>query len=96
MITRIVRMEFREDALEEFHRIFEQHHQRIRNFPGCLQVELLRDTRHPAVRYTISQWETEAALEQYRQSELFGKVWPRTKALFAAKAQAFSMEKIES
>lgn len=95
MVTRIVRMDFLPEKLADFQAIFDESKQLIRHFPGCLHLELHGDARHPNVRYTFSQWESEAALDAYRHSELFGSVWPRTKALFAAQAQAFSLEMLE-
>jgi len=35
-------------------------------------------------------WESEEALNAYRKSELFGSVWPKTKACFANPAEAWS------
>ncbi|MFK7969514.1 MAG: putative quinol monooxygenase [Bacteroidia bacterium] len=90
-IVRIVRMEFREDALEEFHAMFDQFETRIRGAEGCTHLQLYRDAKFPNVRYTYSHWVDEHALDAYRESALFGEVWPRTKKLFAAKPQAFSM-----
>jgi quinol monooxygenase YgiN len=95
MIVRIVRMEFHPDNLETFQGIFDASKMAIRHFPGCLHLELHRDPRHPQVRYTYSHWRSQADLDAYRQSELFGSVWPRTKALFAAPPQAFSLERLE-
>ena len=92
MIIRIVRMEFQIDKLDAFQQLFEEHRPLIRGFPGCQHLELLRDPRHPHVRYTYSFWENEEALNQYRKSELFGQVWPRTKLLFSAPPQAYSMQ----
>ena len=38
--------------------------------------------------FTFSHWESEADLNAYRESALFGEVWPKTKALFYDKPQA--------
>jgi len=95
MIIRIVRMEFQADQLDAFQAIFDQSKQAIRSFPGCMHLELHRDASHDAVRYTYSHWQDQAALDAYRHSELFAQVWPRTKALFAAKPQAFSLLQME-
>ncbi|MEZ4826924.1 MAG: antibiotic biosynthesis monooxygenase family protein [Bacteroidia bacterium] len=91
MIVRIVRMEFSEETLPAFLGIFDSSKQHIRNFPGCLHLELMKDLSHPYVRYTYSRWENTASLENYRNSSLFASVWPRTKALFAARPQAYSL-----
>ena len=63
---------------------------RIRAQAGCLGMDLGRDAADDAVFCTYSRWESEAALNAYRQSALFGEVWPATKRLFTAPAVAFS------
>lgn len=95
MLTRIVRMEFRPEETTAFHDIFDRSKSQIRQFPGCLKLELLSDAGNPAVRYTLSVWESAEALEAYRQSELFARTWAATKALFGAKPQAFSLLPLE-
>ena len=93
MITRIVRMEFQPDKVDQFLEIFHASKEQIRHFPGVHHLEFHRDLKQPNVFYTYSIWENEEALNAYRHSELFGSVWPRTKALFAGKPQAFSLVK---
>jgi len=93
MITRIVRMEFQTDKVEEFLNMFAEIKSQIRHFPGVHHLELHRDLNQENVYYTYSHWTDEAALNAYRHSELFGSVWPRTKAMFAAPPQAFSLLK---
>lgn len=95
MIVRIVRMKFRPEALTTFQAIFDQSKASIRSFPGCLHLELHADAHDPHVRYTYSHWRSQGDLDAYRHSELFGQVWPATKALFAERPQAFSLEKLE-
>ncbi len=95
MILRIVRMEFRADEIHQFHQLFDSKKHHIRSFPGCLHLELHQDASNKRVRYTVSKWESEAALEAYRHSALFKNTWERTKELFAARALAYSLEQIE-
>jgi quinol monooxygenase YgiN len=95
MLIRIVRMTFRPEAVGEFEAIFNDSKARIRAFPGCLHLELLRDLDQPHVFCTYSHWDGPGALEAYRQSELFKSTWAKTKALFAEKAVAFSVERVE-
>jgi len=92
MINRLVRMEFRPDAVDEFLAIFNASKHLIRGFEGCLYLELQRDVTLPNVYYTYSRWTGPVALDAYRHSELFRATWTRTKALFAAPPQAFSLE----
>lgn len=95
MIVRIVQMKFKPETLTTFSEIFAKHRLAIRKVSGCLHLELHKDTNNEYVRYTYSIWESEDALNAYRNSELFASVWPKTKALFAAKPLAFSMIKLE-
>lgn len=90
MLIRIVRMTFMPEHTEAFLKIFQATKDQIREMPGCQHLELWQDASAPNVYCTYSHWESEAALNAYRQSALFGEVWPATKALFAAPAQAFS------
>ena len=94
MIKRIVKLTFQEDKTEEFLSIFEISKSRIRNFKGCLHVELLRVKKQRNVFFTFSIWEDEKALENYRQSELFQNTWLRTKALFSNKPEAWTVDLI--
>jgi heme-degrading monooxygenase HmoA len=95
MLTRVVRMTFREDAIGDFLNNFNTHKQKIRNFPGCRHLELWQDADFKNIFMTYSFWDSEEALEQYRDSELFKSVWTYTKTLFADKPTAFSAKKIE-
>ena len=96
MLKRIVKLTFREDATDTFlQEVFEYSKEAIRAFPGCHSMELLHDIRQSNVFFTLSVWEDAAALEAYRQSELFQNTWVKTKALFAEKAVAWSLEQID-
>ncbi|UXX77819.1 antibiotic biosynthesis monooxygenase [Reichenbachiella carrageenanivorans] len=90
MIIRIVRMTFEDQYVDRFLEIFDMSKEKIRSFPGCRHLELLVDVQHPNIFSTYSMWENESDLNKYRDSELFGQVWPDTKKLFAAPAVANS------
>lgn len=92
MIKRIVKLTFQEVLVPDFLVIFEESKDKIRAFDGNLHLELLRDIAQPNVLFTLSFWEDEAALEHYRQSDLFQKTWARTKLLFADKPAAWTTE----
>jgi quinol monooxygenase YgiN len=94
MITRIVRMRFRPEAIPEFLEIWRESRALIRARPGCLEANLFADDSDPTAFYTLSRWKTGGDLFAYRKSELFGVVWPRTKVLFAAPAEAFSLQAV--
>ncbi len=96
MISRIVKMTFQEEKVEDFLANFHKHKDQIRNFPGCEKLKLLRDVNDPNIFFTYSWWQEATDLENYRQSELFQGVWAFTKTLFAAKPEAWSTNEIES
>jgi len=90
MLIRTVRMTFRPDELDAFRTLFEEASPRIRAFPGCRRLELWKDAHAPNILSTYSHWESEAALDAYRQSELFKTTWAKTKLFFAAPPVAHS------
>lgn len=90
MIKRIVRISFHPEKVNDFLNWFNTHQQHIRNFEGCVHLELWRDVDYPNIFYTFSIWENAESIEKYRQSEIFNKVWSYTKALFNDKPMAFS------
>lgn len=95
MIKRIVRLEFQPDKTRNFENIFQESKSLIKAFEGCQYLELCKDVTADNVYYTVSHWQDAAALEAYRQSELFTTTWARTKALFCEKPKAYSLQSIE-
>ncbi|HPQ22040.1 MAG TPA: antibiotic biosynthesis monooxygenase [Saprospiraceae bacterium] len=93
MITRIVKMEFEPCRIDDFLSVFEASKLKIRNFKGCHHLELWQDNSSPNVIFTYSHWENEASLDNYRNSELFQNTWEKTKVLFNAKPQAWTVIK---
>jgi quinol monooxygenase YgiN len=93
MLIRIVRMHFTDAGVDEFLSIFSEHRKKIGSFPGCTQLELLRDADDPNCFATMSHWNSAEDLEAYRKSELFAGVWGQVKTLFSERTQAFSLEK---
>ena len=96
MFVRIVKMHFKSDQVAQFLDNFHTNKEKIRNFDGCLFLELYRDKNQPEIFFTYSYWETEAHLERYRKSDLFKSVWKKTKVLFQMPAEAWSLDKIET
>lgn len=92
MITRIVKLTFQEDKISDFLSFFETIKHQVNTFPGCHGMKLLQDIHHPTTVMTYSRWENEDALNIYRDSEIFGIVWPTIKPWFAQKAEAWSVE----
>ncbi|MFZ2899608.1 MAG: antibiotic biosynthesis monooxygenase family protein [Saprospiraceae bacterium] len=94
MLKRIVKLTFHPANVPQFLELFEATKERIRHFPGCLHLELLKEKGKDNVFFTMSYWDSEAALNAYRDSELFQVTWAKTKALFEKKAEAWSVELI--
>ena len=92
MITRIVRMTFREEEVEAFKQLFEKRKELIRNFEGCTHLQLWQDKHNPTVFFTYSLWDSEEHLNQYRASHFFDDTWTLTKQKFAAKPEAWTVQ----
>lgn len=90
-ITRIVRLDFNPEKVGEFADFFHKNKESIGAFPGCLSLHLHRDANIEHVFYTVSIWESEEALESYRKSDLFNRLWSFAKARFAGKPLAYSL-----
>lgn len=91
-ILRIVRMEFALAAVAEFDKTFIEIKPLIEAMPGCQKVELLTTADHPQIRTTLSWWTNQNDLNTYRKSDLFGRIWPKTKAQFTDKPVAWSVD----
>ncbi|MCC7244586.1 MAG: antibiotic biosynthesis monooxygenase, partial [Saprospiraceae bacterium] len=75
-IKRIVKMTFQPEKVPTFiEEVFEQSKDKIRAFPGCQHMELLRSTEAANVLFTLSIWDSENALNTYRDSDLFAATW---------------------
>ncbi len=92
MVKRIVKMVFREESVPEFVQLFQEIKTYISNFAGCTYLELWQDKTRPNTFFTYSYWEDEKYLENYRNSDFFQIIWPKTKALFEEKAQAWTID----
>lgn len=90
-ITRIVRLSFIPEKMDEFMEIYATSSPHIRAFDGCLLLKLKRDYHHPNVLYTYSVWADHQALDKYRDSDLFKTTWAKTKVLFDAKPYVYSL-----
>lgn len=92
MITRIVKMHFQADKTEQFLTFFETIKWKVVQQPNCHGMKLLKDIHNPNILFTYSKWKDESALNTYRDSKLFGQVWPTIKPWFQEKAEAWSIE----
>ncbi len=94
MITRIVKLTIQQEKTSAFIALFNDSKALIKNSQGCKHIELLTDIHQPNVFFTYSHWESEEYLNMYRDSEVFKNIWPRTKILFADKAEAWSLQSL--
>jgi heme-degrading monooxygenase HmoA len=94
MITRVVKMNFREEEITAFRTFFEERRQLIRNFEGCTHLELWQDKATPTTFFTYSHWLSESHLNAYRASSFFAETWTMTKQKFASKPEAWTVETI--
>lgn len=92
MIKRIVQMTFEENRIDDFQSFFEVRKATIKAFDGCQFLELWQDVHQRNKFFTHSIWESEHHLNQYRFSDFFKETWTATKAMFAEKAQAWSVD----
>ena len=92
MIVRLVKLTFQTHHVDEFLDLFGQKKDLIRQFPGCRYLQLLQADAQTF--FTISHWDDENALDNYRHSELFRATWAKTRILFAAPPRAWSMNPV--
>lgn len=92
MITRLVKLHFHPEKINDFLSFFDTVNQVVNNFEGCLGMRLTQDIHRPEIVFTISHWETEEALNNYRDSEAFGNIWRTIKPMFEEKTEAWSVE----
>lgn len=95
MIVRVVRLSLAAHHLDAFDALFLKHRDAIQAQPGCHSVTLMTDPADPCIRGTLSHWASEADLNAYRESALFGVVWPATKALFDGPPQVWTYHVLE-
>jgi quinol monooxygenase YgiN len=91
MITRIVKMTFKSEHINDFQQIFHESQNLIKAFDGCIRLELMKDIDDENTFFTISHWESKEYLDSYRSSYLFKNTWSKVKPLFAEKALAWSL-----
>jgi quinol monooxygenase YgiN len=92
MLVRIVKLQFKEEKINDFLLHFETVKWEVTNFPGCRGMKLLQDLNTPCIIMTYSVWDDEKTLENYKNSALFKSIWPNIKVWFDAKPEAWSLE----
>ena len=91
MILRLVKMHFKSEETDDFLDYFNSIKAEIKAMPGIIELQIYRDANNPDIVFTKSMWKSEQFLDNYRKSELFGKVWPNTKKRFQGKPEAWSL-----
>lgn len=88
-------MSFEKKDAVLFLEIFNEHKEQIRAAEGCTFLELWQtDENDSTLFFTHSKWLSEDFLNQYRHSEIFKMVWPKTKALFNALPEAYTVSSV--
>ncbi|MCY7421268.1 MAG: antibiotic biosynthesis monooxygenase [Chitinophagaceae bacterium] len=94
MLIRLVKMSFRDEAIPAFLQLFNERKQQIRDFDGCLHVELWQERLHANIFFTYSHWVDATALDHYRNSPFFADTWQQTKQLFNERPEAWSVNRV--
>jgi len=66
-------MHFTEAGVEEFLGFLKTNKLSIRHFSGLFAPSIAKGAADPLSFSTLSHWDNQESLDQYRQSELFGK-----------------------
>jgi quinol monooxygenase YgiN len=91
MLTRVVKLHFDAAYLDQFLAHFETVKWQVAQFPGCKGMQLLQDQTDSCLIFTYSIWDSEDALNNYRNSALFAAIWPQIKPWFDQKPEAWSL-----
>jgi len=93
MIFRIVKMTFKDKHIQDFLTFSKLIYPTIRNWEGCTRLDFLQEVGNPRIFFTYSVWKSENDLVIYRNSDFFTSTWSKTKQWFAAKPEAWSVQK---
>jgi heme-degrading monooxygenase HmoA len=96
MLVRIVKLGIDTKHIKAFLTNFESSKKSIRGFEGCQFLELYQEQDNKNVFFTYSYWNSETDLNNYRHSDLFQGIWAKTKPMFNAKPEAWSVNKLHS
>lgn len=91
MITRIVKMTFREENVNDFREFTGTIKDRIRRFSGCEHLAFFQDIHKKNIFFTYSHWRSEKDLDNYRNSDFFRETWTQARTWFADKPEAWSL-----
>ena len=93
-ITRIVKMTFKTEHITDFANYYNSIKGKVAGQPGCNGVKLLKEIGETGVFFTYSNWDSVDDLNNYRNTDAFGEIWPTVKNWFAAKAEAWSSDEL--
>ena len=88
----ILKMTFKPEHCQDFIDHFYKIDSKITSMPGCERLKLHRDISNPSVFFTYSFWQDDAALQHYRESDLFKDTWKLVKSWFSEPAAAWSVD----
>lgn len=91
-MIRIVHLQLQTERCADFEAFVQPKLAAIAAQPGCRGLRLLKGA--PGHYFTVSDWESEKALNAYRDSALFAEIWPTVKPWFSAKAEAWTTDEI--
>ncbi len=91
-MIRFVKLHLRPEYVAVFQELFIAVNQKIKAMEGCRNVVLLQDINNSCIFFTHSEWESEDALNAYRNTPLFKETWAYVKPFFAEKAAAWSLD----
>ncbi len=91
MIVRFVKLDIQSKYIDDFKKLTAGEKDDIIAFEGCSFLEILQDVNNETVFFSHSHWESEDALNIYRESDFFRGNWVQVKQWFAAKPEAWSL-----
>lgn len=93
MITRIVKLSFKQAYRAKFESDFPQTKKVVISNDGCHDVILLK-SKEAGIYFTYSTWDSEVHLNKYRNSDTFKKIWSQFKINFDNKAEAWTTKEV--
>jgi len=93
MIVRFVKLEIQNQHIDDFKKLTSGEKEDIVAFEGCSFLEILQDVNNNSLFFSHSHWQSEEALDKYRASDFFRGNWSQVKQWFAAKPEAWSLER---
>ncbi|MCP4220738.1 MAG: antibiotic biosynthesis monooxygenase [bacterium] len=92
MITRIVKLTFKESRVDDFKVFVTGIKDKVRNYPGCNHLDIFRDIHKKNIIFTYSLWDSEESLNHYRYSDFFKSTWKTLMPWFADNPEAWSVD----